>query len=80
MADRLLEIVTQSRSRSAYRAANYYGGPMRYIVMAIILVLSCFGLSTAQAVDPFERESLRGLPGVLLLIESTDPDVRADGL
>ena len=71
-------IVTQSRS--AYRAANQYGGPMRYIVMAMSHALTCLDLSTAQAGAPGERESLAGLPGVMVVIERIRPDAQADGL
>jgi hypothetical protein len=65
---------------SAYRAANRYGRPMRYLVMALIMVLTCFGLSTAQAATPYERESLAGLPGVVVVIETITPEAQADGL
>jgi hypothetical protein len=64
----------------AYRAANRYGRPMRYIVMALIMVLTCFGLSTARAATPYERESLAGLPGVVVVIETITPEAQADGL
>jgi hypothetical protein len=74
----LIGIVTQSRS--AYRAANRYGGPMRYIVMAMILALPCFDLSMAQARAPYERESLAGLPGVVVVIEKIAPEAQVDGL
>ena len=74
----LIGIVTQSRS--AYRAANRYGGPMRYIVMAMIIVLTCLGLSPAQARSPYERESLAGLPGVVVVIERMTPEAQVDGL
>ena len=74
----LLGIVTQSRS--AYRAANRYGGPMRYIVMAMIMVLTCLCLSPAQARSPYERESLAGLPGVVVVIERMAPEAQVDGL
>ena len=54
---------------------------MRYIAMAIVMALTCLNLSTAQAVtDPFERDSLRGLPGVAVLIVSISPDAQADSL
>jgi hypothetical protein len=69
-------IVTQSRS--AYRAANQYGGPMRYIV--IVMVLTCLGLSTAHARTLSERESLAGLPGVVVVIERITPEAQVDGL
>ena len=53
---------------------------MRYIVMAMSLVLACLNLSTAQAVTPYERESLAGLPGVVVVIETITPEAQADGL
>jgi hypothetical protein len=74
----LLGIVTQSGS--AYRAANQYGGPMRYVLSAIIMVLTCLTLSTAQAAGSDERESLVGLPGVLVVIEEINPEAQTDGL
>jgi hypothetical protein len=75
----LLGIVTPSRS--AYRATNQYGGPMRYIVMAMVMVLACLDLITAQAaVTPGERASLAGLPGVKVVIDEIKSDAQADGL
>lgn len=53
---------------------------MRYVQMAIVLALTCFGPSAGQAADAEERESLRGLAGVAVVIEKLDPDARADGL
>ncbi len=53
---------------------------MRYIVMAMIMVLTCLELSTAQAAEEYERESLRGLQEVEVLIEDIHPDAQADGL
>jgi len=53
---------------------------MRYIVMAMILVLTCLGLSPAQARAPYERESLAGLPGVVVVIETVSPEAQVDGL
>ena len=53
---------------------------MRYIVMAMILVLTCLGLSPAQARAPYERESLAGLPGVIVVIERITPEAQVDGL
>ena len=53
---------------------------MRYVMMAIVLVLTCLGLSTAQAGTAFERESLRGLPGVAIVIENIVPEAQAEGL
>jgi hypothetical protein len=53
---------------------------MRYIVSALIMVLICLDLNTAQARAPYERESLRGLPGVVVVIETITPEAQADGL
>jgi len=53
---------------------------MRYIVMALVMVLTCLDLSTAQAANTEGHESLRGLPGVQVLIEKIEPDAKADGL
>ena len=54
---------------------------MRYIVMAIVMLLTCLDLSTAQvAVTPGERASLAGLPGVKVVIEDIKSDAQADGL
>ena len=53
---------------------------MRYVVMAILMTLTCLDLSLAQAATPEERESLRGLPGVEVAIDTIKPDAHADGL
>ncbi len=53
---------------------------MRYIVMAMILALTCLDLSMAQARAPYERESLAGLPGVIVVIERITPEAQVDGL
>lgn len=54
---------------------------MRYVAMVVILVLACLELNTGQAVaTPDERESLRGLLGVAVIIEPIKPDAQADGL
>ena len=52
---------------------------MRYIVMAILMTLICLDLSVAQTRDQ-QRDSLRGLQGVEVVIESLRPDAQADGL
>ena len=52
---------------------------MRYAVMAILMTLTCFDLSLAQTRDQ-QRESLRGLQGVEVVIEDMRPDAQADGL
>ncbi len=53
---------------------------MRYVMMAMFMVLTCLHMGMAQAVSPEERESLRGLPGVYVIIESIGKDAQADGL
>ncbi len=53
---------------------------MRYIVMTIVIVLTCLDLSLAQARAPYERESLAGLPGVVVVIETISPEAQVDGL
>ena len=47
---------------------------MRYVVMAMMLAFVCLDLSPAHAANPDQRESLRGLPGVQVLIEDMRPD------
>ena len=54
---------------------------MRYVVMAIVMGLTCLNLSTAQAeTTPSQRESLRELSGLVVVIEKISPDAQADGL
>jgi hypothetical protein len=53
---------------------------MRSIVMVIALVLTCLDLSPAHARAPYERASLAGLPGVVVLVEPITPEAQADGL
>jgi hypothetical protein len=65
--------------RGAVKTAHG-GGPMRYIVLAMIMVVTCLNLNTAQAVAPYERESLAGLPGVVVVVETITPEVQAEGL
>jgi len=52
---------------------------MRYVVIMMVFVTS-LDLGLAQAAGVRERESLRELPGVYVLIEATKPDAQADGL
>ena len=49
---------------------------MRYVMM-MVLALICLNLSTAQAEVPYERESLAGLPGVLLVVEKLSAEAQA---
>ncbi len=53
---------------------------MRYGVIAVAMVMTCFAQNPAQAVDDLDRESLRGLPGVQVVIENIDKDAQEDGL
>ena len=53
---------------------------MRYVVMAMMLAFVYLDLSLAHAANPDQRESLRGLPGVQVVIEDIRPDAQADGL
>ena len=54
-------------------------GVMRSVVMAILMTLTCFDLSFAQTRDQ-QRESLRGLPGVEVVVEEVKSDAQVDGL
>ena len=53
---------------------------MRYVVMAILMALIGFDPSLADAAPPEQRESLRGLQGVEVVIEDIKSDAQADGL
>ena len=53
---------------------------MRYIVMVIVMVITGLNLSTVQAGTTYERESLAGLPGIVVVVEKLIPEVQADGL
>jgi len=53
---------------------------MRYVVMAILMALIGFDPSLAHAATPEQRESLRGLQGVEVVIEDIKSDAQADGL
>jgi len=52
---------------------------MRSLVMPILITLACLDLSFAQTRDQ-QRESLRGLPGVEVVIDELKGDAQADGL
>jgi hypothetical protein len=52
---------------------------MRYVVMALLMTLICLDLSEAQTRDQ-QRDSLQGLQGVEVVIESLRQDAQADGL
>jgi len=53
---------------------------MRYVVVATIIILICLDLSMAQASVSYERESLTGLPGVVVVVERIAPEAQVDGL
>src|SRR5438067_8523902 len=52
---------------------------MRYVLIAILMTLICLDLSMAQTRDQ-QRDSLQGLQGVEVIIESLRPDAETDGL
>lgn len=53
---------------------------MRYAVLVMLVVLSCGNLAVVHAAEWNQRETLRGLPGVGVLVLSIEPDATADGL
>ena len=53
---------------------------MRYFVIATFMALIGFPLSPADAAPPEQRESLRGLQGVEVVIEDIKSDAQVDGL
>jgi hypothetical protein len=53
---------------------------MRYVVMTILMALTGLDLSLADAATPEQRESLRGLQGVEVVIEDIKSDAQGDGL
>ena len=52
---------------------------MRYAVIAMLMTMICLDLSLAQTRDQ-QRESLRGLQGVEVVIENIKSDAQVDGL
>ena len=54
--------------------------PMQYIVLATFMLWGCGNVAGVHAAGEYERETLRGLPGVDVLIEDLDPDATAAGL
>ncbi len=61
--------------------AEPIGGP--YIAIVILMALACLHLTalpTAASSSEEERESLRGLPGVRVVIEHLHAEAKADGL
>jgi len=53
---------------------------MRYVVIALLMALGCFDPNAAHASGPEERDSLRGLQGVQVLVEDIEKEVQADGV
>ena len=53
---------------------------MRHTLIVTLMVMTCFAQNLAEAANADERESLRGLPGVHVLIENITKDAQADGL
>ena len=53
---------------------------MRYIMSTVVMALTCLALSAAQAVTLEQRESLRKLQGVEVVIEDINAEASADGL
>ncbi|NOT24333.1 MAG: hypothetical protein HOP22_16645 [Nitrospiraceae bacterium] len=52
---------------------------MWHVVLAMLMTLVCVGLSMAQTKDQ-QRESLRGLQGVEVVVEDLNPDTQVEGL
>lgn len=53
---------------------------MKFVLMAMLMAMTCLDLSSAQARAPYERESLAGLPGIVVVIEKIAPEAQVDGL
>ena len=58
---------------------------MRYAVLVILMVLGCENLAVVHALESDQRESLRveslrGLPGVEVIVEDIKADATTDGL
>lgn len=53
---------------------------MQYAVIVMLMMLIRLDQSPARAASVVERESLRGLPGVQLVIEDIARDAQVDGL
>jgi len=81
----LFGIVTPSGSE--YRAACgkpqspiNSGGPMRYVVMAMLMALTWFDLNVSHASTSVQYESLSGVTGIFVLVEDLKDEVQRDGL
>ena len=53
---------------------------MRYLIIMMVMLLTCLDLHTAQAATEEERESLEGLSEVEVFIGAIGSDARADGV
>jgi hypothetical protein len=53
---------------------------MPYLLVLIAIVLASFDSSLALGASSIQRESLRDLPGVALIVEEVPADAEADGL
>lgn len=57
---------------------TYIGASMKKVLIAFTFV--CLNFGFAQAATPIQRDSLRYLPGVAVIIEEVPADAKADGL
>lgn len=55
------------------------GIPMPYFAVLIAMTL-CLNFDLAYGASSIQRESLRDLPGVAVIVEEVPPDAQADGL
>lgn len=53
---------------------------MWYVLQLIVVVLILGSMEIVQALDTGSRESLRGIPGVAVVVEDIGSDASADGL
>src|SRR5262245_34280878 len=70
-------IRNQSGHRSGTRAQDNCSrlrGSMRYALMTMLVMLCAFNAGLAEASTEYERETLRGLPGVQVIIDHINPD------
>jgi len=53
---------------------------MQYILQLIVVTLVWGNMNVVQALDAGSRESLRGIPGLRVVVEDISPDASAGGL
>ena len=53
---------------------------MQYLMVLIAITVCCFNIGLAHGSSSIQRESLRYLPGVAVIIEEVPEDAKADGL